>query len=504
MKGRHRIVPLTLAPMLLAPDAPAQKKGFAGWHNDKKHGFAVRLLEEYSKPTPIQPAEEYEIAKFAGPGLLVGKENIEFQTELRVVRIELKPPQTGGGVAEDARGGKKGEPGDGEKPDPEEAKRAMREAMRAHTFKDWLKGQSGFSVLGDPKEKDLALASKLPAKEVEFTLKTGAKTPVLGYAAVVQMTGQEIALVWAVPENHYKDWVGSFRAAAKTFKPIEREAPAGGAAAAGSEVEAKMALVRERSPGRLVDHTEHYVIVYDPDKKKWLPQIKKRIEAIRGRLELDFPPEKPITAVSVLRVCKDKDEYHQYGGPGGSAGYWSDRDEELVIFVDQQNPSDTWRTMQHEAFHQYIYYRCGKLAPHSWYNEGTGDYYAGAEFKPSGEFEIDIFLWRRDTIRDAIREGTHVPLAKIFRYTQPEYYANAQLCYAQGWSMVYFLREGKKRRAKGWDPAWEGILPTYLQKLIEANARGEDEEKARETAIQAALQGIDVDALEKAWIAFTT
>src|SRR5262245_34309977 len=337
MNGRIWIVLAPLAWALLAPGAPAQKKNLAGWHNDKKHGFAVRLIEAYSKPTPIQPAEEYEIAKFAGPDMPVGKENANFQTEFRIVRFELKPSQTGGGVAEEAKGEKKeGEPGDGGKPDSEEAKRAMREAMRARSFKDWLKGPSGYSVLGEAKEKDLPLASKLPAKEVEFTLKTSLKTPALGYAAVVQMTGQEIALVWAIPENHYKDWVGAFRTAAKTFKPIEAEAPAAAAAAAGSEVEAKMAMVRERSPGRLVDRTEHYVIVYDPDKKKSRSQIKKRIEAIRGRLELDSPPEKPITAVSVPRVCKDKDEYLQYGGSGGTAGYWSDRDEELVIFVDQE------------------------------------------------------------------------------------------------------------------------------------------------------------------------
>ncbi|MGH7149595.1 MAG: hypothetical protein ACREIU_02795 [Planctomycetota bacterium] len=500
MNARTWIALASLPWALLAGEASAQKGKPGPWHSDKKHGFALRLIDDYSKPVPIQPDEVYEIAKFAGPDMLLGKENVTFRTEMRIVRIELKPPETGSGVPEEAKGEREGE----DAKDAGKGKQEGIEATRARTFEEWLARGSGYMspTVVEGKKKDLALASKLPATEVEFTVKTSAKMPALGYAAVVRMTGQDIALVWAVPEKHYKDWVGSFRAAAKSFKPIEREgAPA--AAAELSEVEARIAKIKEKSPGRLVEETPHYLIIYDPDKKKWLPEIKNRVEAIRGRLEQDFPPEKPITAMSVLRVCKDREEYLEYGGSPSSAGYWNSGADELVIFIMTENPSDTFRTMQHEAFHQYIYYRCGELAPHSWYNEGTGDYYAGADFK-YGKFEIDIFAWRKETIRNAIREGKHVPLSKLFRYTQREYYANSDLCYAEGWSLVYFLREGKKAGAKNWNPAWESILPTYFAKLVEADAAGLDEEKARETAIQAALQGIDVDALEKAWKEFTT
>ncbi|HET6203351.1 MAG TPA: hypothetical protein VFI25_11175 [Planctomycetota bacterium] len=522
MNGRSPVFLAALLSPLLAPAAAAQKRGIGAWHNDKKHGFAVRVIESIATAIPLQPNEEYEIAKFSGPRLSIGKENAEFTADFRILRIEPKGPATG---SMGPGSGKEGEPES--RPDPEKAKREYLESRKARTFEQWLKEQSGFmnATVADDKKKDFALPSKLPATEYEFTVKTQGKTLVCGYAAVVHMTGQEIALVWLVPENHYDKWIQPFKTAARTFKPIEKEAAVAEAGAGLSEREKKKRELIDRHKtlaGWTVDETEHYFIVSDADPKH-LPEVKRRIEAIRGRLEKDFPPEKPIAAVSTLRVCKNGDEYHQYGGPGGSAGYWNDQAEELVIYVVTEKPSDTWCTMQHEAFHQYIYYRCGELAPHSWYNEGTGDYYAGADFK-YGKFEIDIFDWRKDPIRQAIRDGKHVPLAEILKFTKDQYYAKEKvgICYAEGWSFIYFLREGKKKGAKNWNPAWEKILPTYLEKLIEAKEKGESEarakakgeidegakreiqEQARKTALDAAFEGIDVEALEKAWMEFTT
>ena len=85
-----------------------------------------------------------------------------------------------------------------------------------------------------------------------------------------------------------------------------------------------------------------------------------------------------------MRVCGDRKEYHEYGGPGGSAGYWNSGSEELVFYDASRSKKiddDTVSVLYHEAFHQYIYYSVGNVAPHSWFNEGHGDYYAGADLK---------------------------------------------------------------------------------------------------------------------------
>src|SRR5262249_7475788 len=90
--------------------------------------------------------------------------------------------------------------------------------------------------------------------------------------------------------------------------------------------------------------------------------------------EPDFAQSQELSKCSVVRVCKDAGEYHSYGGPAMAAGHWDSNARELVIYDDRANggKGDTWITLNHEAFHQYIYYFYGNLAPHSWYNEGTG------------------------------------------------------------------------------------------------------------------------------------
>ncbi len=209
---------------------------------------------------------------------------------------------------------------------------------------------------------------------------------------------------------------------------------------------------------------------------------------------------------SVVRVCSNLDEYVSYGGSMGTAGYWNSRAEELVIFDDKASGGrgDTWATLNHEAFHQYIYYFFGALAPHSWYNEGTGDFYSGYEYRAK-RFFLKPFDWREGLIQEALRKDYHQPWDKILRFTQPEYYSQARhpqdpsgppnvyRNYAQGWAMVYFLRTGKKS-ARGWNPKWDKILDTYLRTLVITD----DLDKA----LAAAFEGIDMGELEACWKAY--
>jgi hypothetical protein len=163
---------------------------------------------------------------------------------------------------------------------------------------------------------------------------------------------------------------------------------------------------------------------------------------------------------------------------------------------------NTWSVLNHEGFHQYIFYFFGNLSPHSWYNEGTGDFYSGYEYKAK-RFKLEKFKWRTETIKEAVKkgEGAYVPLKDFVRYSQAEYYGQNKLGidghqnYAQGWSFIYFLRTGKKANAKGWDPKWDTILETYLRTLAMSGSTDQ--------AVEQAFNGIDMDALEKAWVEYT-
>jgi hypothetical protein len=167
------------------------------------------------------------------------------------------------------------------------------------------------------------------------------------------------------------------------------------------------------------------------------------------------------------------------------------------------------RVLYHEAFHQYIYYAFGAFSPHSWFNEGHGDYFAGFEYR--GRFIPDKFKWRQGIIKNAIATDGYVPLKDFVRYTQQQYYSRASLCYAQGWSLVYFLRHAR-------DAKYREILPKYFEVLKrELGGDPEEEEgderlgggfpmgergraqKALDKAVDEAFEGIDFDELERDW-----
>lgn len=287
---------------------------------------------------------------------------------------------------------------------------------------------------------------------------------------------------------------------------------------AAYRLEVRSKLVR----GWEADDTPNYIFVYSTKDEPLLRRLKRDLEAIRLEYERLFPPTKPVTAVSTVRICRDRDEYMQYGGPPGSGGYWNWVAKELVFFdyADAKNDrgsgkKDSLIVLYHEAFHQYIFYSVGEVSPHSWYNEGTGDFFSGAQISGTKVGRIGVNPWRIGAIQDIVRQGMHVPFKDIFRFDQRTFYTRPQICYPQAWSMIYFLRTAKEVEK---EPTWAQILPTYFDTLkaeyerIVGERNSEEpltmeermfiESASREKAIDAALDGVDVDALEAAWRSF--
>jgi hypothetical protein len=284
----------------------------------------------------------------------------------------------------------------------------------------------------------------------------------------------------------------------------------------------------------LVSPKKEYVIVYDEAvKDDLIKDIAEQIEGIRAQVyEVMFPPDKPVTAMSIIRVCKDKQGYMAYGGSPSSAGFWSNVQGELVFFKDSQNPNDALRVLYHEAFHQYIYYSAGAVSPHSWFNEGHGDFFAGHNHKGGGKFELGEFLWRKDLAQSLKREKKTVPLKEWLTWDQNKYYnkgANGGRLdggenYALGWNFIYFLRTTKKAEYQQFLPVYFNTLKGLVTKAREdrkaardkAKAAGEDlgeeepewlanrmnEDAWCQTALDAALKTVNLDQLEKDWLAF--
>lgn len=263
---------------------------------------------------------------------------------------------------------------------------------------------------------------------------------------------------------------------------------------------------------------DNYIVVSHTKDEKLLRRIQRDIEAIRAEYVRLFPPTADVEAVSTVRVCRDRTEYLRYGGPPTSAGYWNPDSEELVLYDavfqergERPSDEDTFVILYHEAFHQYIHYSAGELAPHDWFNEGYGDYFSGAVMKGGKVTKIDVNPWRAGLLK-WFKYGDHlVPWKDFLSYDHETFYdrTTSGRNYCQAWSMIYFLNDAKVLKQH---PGWATILPRYFTTLQQAwkeelegvpeedlEARDKAEDRARARALRDAFDGQDVFEIESAW-----
>ena len=303
-----------------------------------------------------------------------------------------------------------------------------------------------------------------------------------------------------------------------------------------SGIEWRKKVRRGLAKGWKAVDTDHYLIVHHTKNRGLIQRISRDIEAMRSfYLEL-FPPSGEVDRVSVLRLCQTKEEYHQYGGPPNSGGYWHPGNEELVLFDysytqrtltpaqkkamrgRKLTSKDSMLVMRHEAFHQYIFYAIGEFSPHDWFNEGYGDYFSGAVVNTnSGRVRrIKPSPWRVERAKRMAAGGKgSLPLEKILRAERAEFYNRSRVgdYYAGAWSFVYFLKQSKEVQRH---ERWSELLGTYFGAVQEAYREQLDKFgerptlankqvasfEARKAALDRTLEGVDLQELERAWRAW--
>ena len=475
-----------------AGDVPSKR------YRDKNYKFSVRMFDGWD-PVPLESKgsrgfedalSTYAAAKFTQKGAQErGFRNslLEFYRIAADMKPETTPSDTPGSMMRPFGG------------EPKSMTELLARALERY----------GFTVILDPMAgKVIKSRDDVPGSYwvVDKTAKTkGARDPMSSestymVAATWKKDNVEVGM-WALCEGPLKKkFESGFKAVVDSFTWFDDKAEdvESKSVLDGMRITAKKRREIEKGLVRgwdvIVSPKKNYIIVYNTNKTRnnqLAKIIAERIEKIREQFyETQFPPAAPVLSVSLVRVCGDATEYHAYGGPGGSAGYWSDDTEELVFYdmSPKKEPDDnTLSVLYHEAFHQFIYYSVGKVAPHSWFNEGHGDYYAGSKLA-GNTFKIHPFAWRVPVIKDAIRKGAiaceevkgddgsteriridpsgegYVPLNIIVKMSQGDYYGYANVCYAEGWSLVYFLREIVPKNDK-WNAKWGKILETYFATL---------------------------------------
>ncbi|MFO1010900.1 MAG: hypothetical protein U1F29_12620 [Planctomycetota bacterium] len=511
--GRAAAIAL-FACVSLVSSASAQ----GGYTTEKRTdlGLTFQRARNYEE-IPLPPSEEYVVLSFAEKLPADPKDKKSMRPEMNFVWLEKAPPRktsTGGELAPPPEGGSQTSDKEADEKPLDSIERFM-----AARFQGW--------VLGAPVDAKERHGYK--AREFTLTPKKGGGAA--GWVYAYENGTRTIAIVGTCLDKELKEQVKIWRYTAEHVdidEPEEKSPdkiklfyarkPLKGI---DFRVKVRMDLVR----GWKAEDTENYIVVYDTPDQVLVRRLLRDLELIRKEYEKLFPPAKPVEAVSTVRVCKSKDEYHSYGGRPGTAGYWNWVDEELVFYDAQKveknhqvNDADTFIVLYHEAFHQYIHYSTGELPPHTWFNEGTGDYFSGAQLKDGKLRGIGPNPWRVQTIQQNVAEEKFIPWEEMIRYEQPQYYQpdKVHLCYAQGWSMIYFLRKSDEVAKK---PEWAKILPTYfdtlkasyaeeLAKLTDAQRedagiRGGAGLTARNKALEAAFQGVDLTELQNAWKKFT-
>ena len=358
------------APALAGDNMPGK------WHEDKIIGFRFRPLNEWA---PIPAGTDPNDPKLCGFYSDAAKfDNTTAKPECAVYAFKV---QSGSGVATPEGAGGAAPGGDGKPPTPEEQRAAFLAGLRQKSVKEVFDSvrttyqQNAAGTLAAMEEKkrkkvlkDLDIGEP-DVKEVKqdertLTLSTccvpvamtnGRDTWIDGRMISAAWTSNEeyeVGVVFQIPEKSWKKYRNGVMSSLTTLEFLAGEEVAAARddlaeALAGKTGDARWLeeIKRKVTAGWAHLQTKNYLIVYDKNvKPDRIKLIAVQIEAIRKDVyEKLFPSDRPVTAISVVRVCKDKGQYTQYGGPPSSAGYWNWVDQELVFYEDVSAKKDSLR-----------------------------------------------------------------------------------------------------------------------------------------------------------------
>lgn len=231
--------------------------------------------------------------------------------------------------------------------------------------------------------------------------------------------------------------------------------------------------------------TENFIMVANIKNKKTIRELHTNLEKSRKVFQTIYPIKQPLSTVSVVKSFETRDEYVGYVGKKyeWTGGLWmSDRKELVVSPMNWGSVKDRREMMveviQHEGFHQYIYFATGGQHCATWFNEGNATFFEGIEWKG-----------RRPVIEEGKRMEKAKQLAptanvaKLLELSYDEYYAQADRNYPLGYALMFFLHKGAPIMKK--KNSYNEIPTKYYEALIKTR----NPNKATEIA----WEGVDMD-----------
>ena len=199
--------------------------------------------------------------------------------------------------------------------------------------------------------------------------------------------------------------------------------------------------------------SRYYVIHTDLDQQA-LREFEARISAMA---EMYYQRTRgfggQITKKMPFYLFADPATYYAMGGLPGSAGVFDG--DRLMAIVGSGASNAAWHTIQHEGFHQFVFYIIGGDVP-IWVNEGLAEYFAQSIYT-GDTFIIGIVPPDRlARLKAQIRSGDTKSVAEMMRTSHSQWNTSLNITnYDQAWSMVYFLAHAENGR---YQKAFNGFM----------------------------------------------
>lgn len=467
-----------LATVFITVSIPAQATFARGWYQDKTLGFMVRPPAQW-RQIPTKPDEQWIVGLFQSKKEYTNKEGYSKKLMMRIIMFDNAPPKKKEEEKEK----------EGKKEDKVSVIRFGRNLIHRN-FQDYVKRtQSGggfyFNV---NKPRKSGVPGRMYEVKIE-KLSYGGKRRLVAWDFTQKNVS--FAIEFDVYEEHYKKLTPLVKKVFRSFKFVARntfpsEGEAEGAIKIPNDEDWKKLPVTERHRIRLgieaeqerklmaklpkdwkVTKSKHFLVISHGDPK-FTKAIVNIGEACFAWLERRFDGlSDEYVRRSIIRICKDYDEYQAYhsGGSGGfgfSISFGSfQREVSELQFYDGERMNYQWSYFMQHLFRHYLRDKDDEFmddAP-DWLSRGIYGMLSGTvvkgrrvSFQPTVSARIAIAKLKK---KGGFKNGSLKNLRDLMSMTGKEFYdlekknQDAAIRYQLGYLMRFLEGPGRKHKLFG-------------------------------------------------------
>ncbi|MFA7172649.1 MAG: DUF1570 domain-containing protein [Kiritimatiellia bacterium] len=195
-------------------------------------------------------------------------------------------------------------------------------------------------------------------------------------------------------------------------------------------------------------------------------EMQQNMPHLRSAYAKLIPPFEPLTDANVVRIFGTQEGYKQYVSESleWSSGLWSPMQRELVILAQGRDNAKTIEIIQHEGFHQYLFFATSMISSLPWYNEGHACFFEAAQVDRRGVVKIQENSRVRHLLANPDATAKHIPTLLTMGYDVFYHKTDEMrsLNYTTAWALIYYLHKGAPLERTN---PYAQILDKYLATL---------------------------------------